>query len=140
MAARDFKFTYVDRNGEPVLQKLEKASATVIEEGDMVALSSGLAVKADETSTAIAYAAAPAASGDTSVLVINDEDAVYEGAADANLADSNRGTEVDLVVSGSTQKIDLGSSSTDVFKVMPGEEAGTAGQSASVYVKINKTL
>lgn len=116
-----------------------KASATVIEAGDLVTLSSGLVIKAVAASTAVGYAPYGAGDGDTKIAVTVGNDFLLEGTADANFAVTNKGAEVDLV--GTTnQLIDLGSSSTDVLKVDISENAGTAGSTAKVRVKINKPL
>lgn len=138
MAAKDFKIVSSYEGGIP-MKTLEKASATVIEPGDMVALSSGLAIKAVAASAAVAYAPYGAAAGETTVQVVADPEAEYVGTADANFAVAQRGTEVDLV--GTTnQLIDVGASTTDVFKISVGEDAGTVGSTANVRIKINKFI
>ena len=64
---------------------------------------------------------------------------MLEGTADANFAVDIKGTFVDLV--GTTNLlIDVGESTTDVFQVDASENAGTAGSTAKVHVKINKPL
>ena len=132
----DFKIYSVPN--DVVTKTLAKASATVIEAGDMVALSSGLAIKAVAASTALGFAVAGAGDGETEIVVISDPNVVFQGTADANFAVANRGTEVDLVGT-TTQLIDLGTSTTDVFKVEPGSNAGTVGSTEGVLVRINKT-
>ena len=119
---------------------LEKASATVIEAGDLVALVSGLAIKATAASTAIAYCEGGWADGETEIQVVVDATLEISGTADANFAVTNRGTEVDLVVNSTNQEIDLGASVTDVFKILPGTDAGTASSAENVRVTINKPL
>jgi len=65
---------------------------------------------------------------------------VFAGTPDEAFAATNRGTEVDLVGT-TTQLIDLGASSTDVFKILPTDDAGTVGSSTDeVLFTINKTL
>lgn len=121
------------------LKYLTKASATVIEKGDMVALSSGLAIKAVAGSTAIAYAMADAIDWDTVVAVLDDKNAEFIGTGDAVFAVTYKWAEVDLV--GTTnQLIDLGSTSTDVFKVSADQNAGTVDSSDSITVRINKPI
>lgn len=115
------------------------ASATVIEAGDMVALTNGLIVKAAANSTAIAYAPNGSANGETKIEVTVGNDFLLEGTADANFAVANKGTEVDLVGT-TTLLIDLGTSTTDVLKVDISENAGTVGAKTGVRVKINKPL
>ncbi len=118
---------------------LAKASATVIEAGDLVALSSWLAIKAVAASTAVAYTEAGAGDGETEITVSADPELILKGTADANFAATNRGTEVDIVGT-TTLLIDLGASTTDVLKVLPSANAGTVGATTDVLVKINKTL
>jgi len=133
----DFKL----RNGEQVRTVLAtKDSATVIEAGDLVALSSGLIIKAVDGSTAIAYAPKGAAAGETEVEVTVGNDFELEGTASGNFAVTDKGAEVDLVVESTVQHINLEASSTDVFKVAIDKNAGTAGSASSVIVKINKPL
>lgn len=117
-----------------------KASATVIEAGDLVAIDSGLIIKATKDSTALAYAPYGAGNGETKVEVTIGNDFSLIGTADANFAVANKGTEVDVVVSDGAQLIDLGTSTTDVLKVAITEDAGTVGSTASVEVKINKPI
>lgn len=114
------------------------ASATVIEPGDLVSISSGLVVKAAANSTVLAYCPNGSAAGETQTEVTVGNDFVLEGTADANFAAANRGAEVDLVVTNNVQLIDLGESTTDVFKVSIGVDAGTVGSKNNVRVRINK--
>lgn len=137
--AKDFKLISSYVGGMP-MKTLAKASATVIEAGDMVAIDTGLAIKATEASTSLAYSPTGAAAWATTVQILNDKDAEFTGTADANFAAANRGAEVDLVISGSTQEIDLGTSTTDVFKVSVGTDAGTVGAKTNVKVRINKFI
>jgi hypothetical protein len=116
-----------------------KASATVIEAGDLVTLSSGLIIKAVAASTAVAYAPDGAAAGETDIDVSIGTDFTLIGTGDAVFADTMKGTEVDIV--GTTNLlIDVGASSTDVLKVAIGQDAGTVGSTANIEVKINKPL
>jgi hypothetical protein len=118
---------------------LEKASATVIPEGSLVALDAGgLAIIATATSTAVAYCETGGADGETEIIVVNDDRLILSGTANANFAKANRGTEVDITTT--TQLIDLGASLTDVLKVLPSIDAGTVGETTDVRVRINKSL
>jgi len=117
-----------------------KASTTVIEAGDLVAIANGLIVKAAADSAAVAYAPNGAGAGKTKIEVTVGNDFVLEGAADANFAAAKKGAEVDLVVTDNVQLIDLGESTTDVLKVDISENAGTVGAKTGVRVKINKPL
>ena len=135
--ARDFEI----KDGEVVRgKKCLIASATVIEAGDLVTLSSGLIIKATAGSTAVALALEASAVGDTEINVSVGNDFTLVGTADAVFAVTQKGTEVDIVVSGGAQLIDVGSSSTDVLKVAIGKDAGTVGSTSNVEVKINKPL
>lgn len=117
-----------------------KAAGVTIEAGDIVALSSGLVVKAGASDTEIAYAPNGAASAATRCEVTVGNDFTLVGTADANFAVTDKGLYQDLVLSGSDQRIDLGTSTTDVFKVGIGEDSGVAGSAANVEVRINKPL
>lgn len=136
--AKDFKIVGGLHGVPTVLATI--ASATVIEAGDMVALTNGLIVKAAANSAAIAYAPNGSANGETKIEVTVGNDFLLEGTADANFAVANKGTEVDLVVTSNVQLIDLGESTTDVLKVDISENAGTVGAKTGVRVKINKPL
>ena len=115
------------------------ATATVIEAGDLVTLSSGLIIKAVAASTQIAYAPYGSAAGEVKIEISKGNDFMLEGTADANFAVTIKGTFVDLV--GTTNLlVDVGASTTDVFQVDASENAGTAGSTAKVHVKINKPL
>lgn len=116
------------------------ASATVIEAGDLVEYSSGLPIKATATGAKLAFSPDASANGDTQIELSIGNSFTLEGTADANFAVTNKGTEVDLVVSAGAQQIDLGSSATDVFIVDISENAGTVGSAEHVRVKINKPI
>jgi len=116
------------------------ASATVIEPGDLVALSSGLIIKAVDASTAVAWCPKGSANGETVCEVTLGNDFTLTGTGDANFAVTQKGTEVDLVVTGGVQLIDVGSSTTDVFTVGISTTAGTVGSAAVIEVRLNKTL
>ena len=126
-------------NGVPTVLAT-KASATVIEAGDLVAIDTGLIIKATANSTAIAYAPNGAGNGETKIEVTVGNDFVLEGTARDNFAVANKGAEVDVIVASGVQKINLGESTTDVLKVDISENAGTAGSASNVRVKINKPL
>lgn len=135
----DFKLKTVYTKGAP-MKTLVKASATVIEAGDMVELASGLAIKATATGTSLAWSPSGAPAGVTTVQVLNDPKAEFTGTADAVFAVTQRGTEVDLVVNTGAQQIDVGASTTDVLKVDVSDDAGTVGSASNVTVRINKFL
>ena len=114
------------------------ASATVIEAGDIVTLTSGLIVKAGAASATIGYCPKGSANGETQVAV-SVGNIELEGTADAVFAVTQKGTEVDIAGT-TTLLIDVGASSTDVFKVDFSENAGTVGSTEGVRVRINKPL
>lgn len=134
----DFKL----RNGEQVRTVLcTKESATVIEAGDIVDEDgSGYIAKADALSAAIAYAPKGAAAGTTEIEVTVGNDFELVGTASGNFTIDDKGKEVDLVIDGTAQEINLEASSTDVFKVAIDKDAGTAGSTSEVVVRINKPL
>lgn len=113
------------------------ASATVIEAGDVCELSSGLPVKGTAAGTKLAFSPFACASGDTQIELTLGNDFVLEGTGDAVFAVAQKGTEVDLVVNGGAQQIDVGTSATDVFVVDISENAGTVGSTSNIRVKIN---
>lgn len=137
--AADFKVYSNPLGATPRLCAI--GGSTVIEEGDAVALSSGLIIKAVDASAALGIAAeAHASGGGSEIKVWNDPSMVFIGTADANFAATHRGAEVDLVVTSGVGYIDVGTSSTDVFKVEAGIDAGTVGSPSGVLVRLNKTI
>jgi hypothetical protein len=135
----DFKLVTNYAKGMP-MKTLAKGSSTVIEPGDMITLTSGLVTKADHASAALAFSPNGGANGETTIQVLNDPKAEFVGTGDAVFAVAQRGTEVDLVMSGTAQQIDVGSSTTDVFKVSIGTDAGVVNSDKNIKVRINKFL
>ena len=132
----DFKL----RDGEVVRTvKCTKASATVIEAGDLVTLDTGLIIKADAGSAAIAFAPHGAPAGVTEIDVTVGNDFTLIGTGENVFAVTQKGTEVDLVGT-TTLLIDNNATTTDVFKVCIDKDAGVVGSTANVAVKINKPL
>lgn len=79
------------------VRKLDIASATVVERGDVVGITSGLLVRASASTAKIGIALGSSANGDTDdVPVICD--GIFYAKADAVFAVTNRNTEVDLVI------------------------------------------
>lgn len=138
--AKDFKIRG-GLHGIPTVF-VPKASATVIEAGDLVAIDSGsLVVKAGAASTAIAYAPNGAANGDTvcEITVGNDFELVGLKEADAAYATDQRGDLCDL--KGTTDLIiDNDTSSTNVFQIAVDQDAGVVGSKYNIAVKINKPI
>lgn len=119
-------------------KKATIGSATVIEAGDLVALSSGVVIKAVAASTEIAFAPQGSASGETEIEISMGRVELV-GTADAAFAVTDKGIECDLVGT-TTLLIDLGESTTDVFKVSAADNAGTATSTDNVRVFINKPI
>ena len=118
-----------------------KESATVIEAGDFVDLdSSGYIAKADASSTAIAYCPKGAAAGTTDVEVTVGNNFTLEGTGDAAFSIAIKGITRDLVMSSTTQQIDVGTASTNVLRVDISKDAGVVGSAANIRVKIEKPL
>lgn len=130
------------KDGEKIrTMKAEKASSTVIEAGDLVALdSSKLIIKATATDIAIAWCPNGAADGDTEAEITIGNDFTLKGTGDAVFAESMRGTKCDLVVSSTVQKIDVGESSTEVFIISPDISAGVVGSTSDIEVRIANPL
>lgn len=133
----DFKL----KNGEKIrTRKVLKASNTVLEAGDMIELSSGLAIKATATGAALAWCPNGGASGVTEIDVTVGNDFTLIGTGDANAAVTDKGIECDLVVNTGDQQVDLGSNSTKVLKVGFGKDSLTAGSASGIEVRINKPI
>ena len=118
----------------------EIASATVIEPGDLVTMTSNLIVKADANSTALAYAINGSAAGETSIEITEGNDFTLVGTGDEVYSEDYRGDLVDLVVDNGTQQIDVGASVKDVFQIIGAEDSGTVGSASDIEVRINKPL
>lgn len=118
----------------------EKASGEVIEAGDLVALESNLIVKADAANTAIAYAPIGAASGTTVVEVTIGNDFTLVGTGDAVFSEDYRGDLVDVVMSSTTQLIDVATSSTNVLQIEANQDSGVVGSASDIEVRINKPI
>jgi hypothetical protein len=130
------------KDGEQVRTvKCTIASATVIEAGDLVTLDAGLVVKAAANSARVAWAPNGSANGETEIDVTVGNDFTLQGTSDENFAAAtHKGAEVDLVVDTGTQLVDVGESTTDVFRVGVSQDAGTEGAKTNVEVRINKPL
>lgn len=129
-------YTLVD--GEQVRTKrVTIASATVIPAGEFAGITTGLAVDANAGTTAIAWCPAGSADGETICELTIGTDFTLKGEADTNFAVTDKGINCDLTAA---QLIDLGTTSTEVLKVDISENAGTAGSTADVVVRINKPL
>lgn len=140
---RDFrKVAYTLNDGSVPLLYAAVDGTTTIEEWDVITITSGYAVKAWAASAKIAIAEYAVVSWDwqTEVGYYDPRYTIYEGTADANFAVTQRNSEVDLVVSGSDQLIDSGSSATDVFTILNSVNTGTVGSALNIKVRINKPI
>ena len=131
---------YKLKDGEQVRTRIcAIASGTVVEAGDLVAIDgSGLIIKAVAASAKVAFTPGGSASGETTIEVTVGNDFTLEGTSDDNYAVTDQGILCDII--DTTQLIDIATSSTDVLQVGLGQDAGTAGSTASVEVKINKPI
>jgi len=135
--AMDFKL----KDGEEVrTRKCLKASAVVIESGDLVAISSGLIIKAVAGSTKVAWCPNGGANGETEVDVTIGNDFSLIGTGDANAAVTDKGIACDLVVNSTNQQVDIGTTSTNVFTVGIGKDSLTAGAATNIEVRIAKPI
>lgn len=128
------------RDGEKVrLTRATIATGTVIEAGDLVALSSGLVVKAGAGDTNVAWCPdGHAANTGTVCEVTLGNDFTLKGTLDVNFLAAYKGVEYDI--NDTTQTIDQGGGATKVLKVGISEEAGTVGSTSDVTVRIMKPL
>lgn len=135
---KDFKL----KDGERVRTVIAtKASATVIEAGDLVAMSSGLIIKAVAGSTRLAYApyGAPAGVTEVEVTVGNDFSLIGQQTADAVFAVTQKGATCDLKGT-TTLAIDNDTQSTNVLRIGIGKDAGVVGSAKNIEVKIELPL
>lgn len=114
------------------------ASATVIEAGDVVGLTSGLVVKGTAAHTELAFAPTASAVGET-VIPVTRGRVLLKGTSDAAFAVTDKALYCDLVGT-TTLLIDIGESTTDVFQVAADTEAGTVDSTSDVKVRINKPI
>jgi hypothetical protein len=136
--AKDFE---IKKKGAGFRTRLcEKASGEVIEAGDFVALESNLIVKADHANTTIAYCPNGGADGVTTVEVTEGNDFTLVGTGDAVFSEDYRGDLVDLVMSSTTQLIDVATGSTNVLQIQTDEDSGVVGSTENIEVRINKPL
>jgi len=131
--AKDFRVVGGNDGLETILATI--ATATVLEAGDLVGLSSGIITKAVASDTAIAYCPYGSADGEVKVEISKGNDFMLEGTADANYAVTDKAIFCDLVGT-TTLLIDLGTTSTSVFNVDASENAGTDASTLNVRVKI----
>jgi len=131
--AKDFE---IKQQGQAFrTRKAEKASATVIEAGDLVTLTSNLIVKAGAASTTLAYAINDGADGETSIEVTEGNDFTLTGTGDAVWSEDYRGDTAGI--SGTTDLlVDVTGASTNVIRLGVSEDAGVVGSTADIEFKI----
>jgi len=137
--SRDFKIVG-GLDGIPTVF-VAKASATVLEAGDIVTMIDGLAVKAGATSATIAYAPHGAADGELYVEMTRGNNFELVGVKDADVvfAVDQRGDACDL--KGTTDLIiDNDTSSTNVLQICGDKDNGVVGSKAGIRVKIAKPV
>jgi hypothetical protein len=121
------------------LTKAVIATGTVIEAGDLVAISAGLIIKAVAASTAVAWCPdGHAASSGTLVDVTVGNDFTIKTTAESAFAISYKGGEYDI--NDTTQTIDWDASTTDVLKIGISADQAAADATTGIVVKINKPL
>jgi hypothetical protein len=135
-------FRLHSRGVSPQAKFIEKDSATVLSKKNFITIDvDGKAIAADATSAQLAYLLADAVAGDTKAYVVSDYSHVYfTGEGDVAFDPTMKGTEVDLAIVSGVQKIDLGASTTDVFKVIASEDAGVTGETEDVKITLNKPI
>ncbi len=126
---------------QSITKEMTKDTAQVILAKTFVTLdASELVIPAVAGSTRIGYAPSGALAGATEVLVVTDPAVIFEMTGDAVFADSMKATDVDMVGTAPDQLVDVGSSATGVFKILPDANAGTVGSAANIKVRINKPI
>jgi hypothetical protein len=123
----------------PRTRKCSIASATEIAAGDLVAISSGLIIKAVTASTMIAWTPQGSADGDTVIEVTEGNDFTLKGPGESAFAIAYKGVEYDINNDG-TQTIDYNGTTYKVLKVSIDESAGVVGTATGVEVRINKPI
>ena len=122
--------------------RLPIAASQTLSMGDAVILSSGQVAVALAASTSLCGVVAQDCSGlaaNTPVAVWADPDTVFIGTADADSSSSLAGAEVDLVGATGAMQLDVGASTTDVFKLLSAlPDDDTASANARWQTKINK--
>lgn len=112
---------------------------TVIEAGDLVAISAGYIIKAVAASTAVAWCPnGHAADSGTSVEVTVGNDFTLKTTAEAAFAIAYKGGEYDI--NDTTQTIDWDGTTTKVLKIGIGEDQAAAAATTNIIVRINKPL
>jgi len=116
-------------------RQAEIASATVIEPGDLVSISSNLIVKAGAADVLLAYAPNGSAAGETTIEVTQGNDFTLVGTGDAAWSEDYRGDAAGI--SGTTDLlIDVTGAATNVIRLGVSEDAGVVGSTDNIEFKI----
>ena len=116
-------------------------NTTVIEAGDLVALSSGLIIKATATSAKVAVAMVAHASGDGTEIECSEGPVRLRMDASDVFAAAHRGVEYDIAVDENGKAtINQSGTTYKVLMMSPDNNAGTVGSASNVEVIINKPI
>ena len=131
--AKDFK---IKQQGTGYrIRAAEIASATVIEPGDLVTLTSNLIVKAGAASTTLAYCPNGSADGETTIDITEGNDFTLVGTGDAVWSEDYRGDAAGI--SGTTDLlVDVTGASTNVIRLGAAEDAGVVDSTSDIEFKI----
>lgn len=131
--AKDFKIKKQGPNYKTRLAEI--ASATVLEAGDLVTLTSDLIVKAGSASTTLAYCPKGSADGETTVEVTEGNDFTLTGTGDAVWSEDYRGDSAGI--SGTTDLlVDVTGASTNVIRLGVAEDSGVVDSTEDIEFQI----
>jgi hypothetical protein len=136
--AKDFEIKQQGPNFRTRVCEID--TAEVIEAGDLVAMESNLIVKADAANTAVAYSINGSAAGEVSTEITEGNDFTLVGTGDDVYSEDYRGDAVDVVMSSTTQLIDVATGSTNVLQIVGAEDAGVVGSASKIEVRIAKPI
>jgi len=124
-------------NSTPMLTIPKQTSAQILP-GDMVTKdANGLALLATAGSTVIAFCPYGGTTGQTTVMVVADQDAEFYGTAATALVAGHRWASCDLAGSAGALTIAAGTSAVGVLRIS-GETSNVLGNTADTIVKIAK--
>lgn len=120
------------------IKSMPVASATVISAGQFIGEDGdNQAESATAAHTAIGYALSGSAAGEIDpILYVDDPDARFQMNADAALTATMRGETHDIVVTDGEQLLDVGETTTNVFRIDRDAKYGTVGSASKVVVRI----
>jgi len=131
--AKDFE---IKQQGTGFKTRLcEIASATVLEAGDLVTLTSNLIVKAGAGSALLAYCPKGSADGETTVEITEGNDFTLVGTGDGVWSEDYRGDSAGI--SGTTDLlVDVTGASTNVIRLEAAEDSGTVDSTSKIEFRI----